>query len=147
MPISPKPSPGTMPDLEAEHAITRLFAAYAHALDAGRIDEVVEMFTEDGVFDAAIGGEVRGRANLHAYYSSQLTEPEWEPYRGGQHFASNLKIDVDRDRATATADLMLILPGDPSPRITFLGKYDDELARVGDTWRFTRRRTIQNLAR
>jgi ketosteroid isomerase-like protein len=126
-------------------AISRLMAAYAHALDAENYEAVVAMFTEDAVVDAAIGGVSRGRDALLSHYAAPRTEPGLSAFTGGRHFTSNLIVDVDGNKATAASDFICIVPDDPHPRIVFLGRYLDELERIDGEWRFSRRQTLQSL--
>ena len=123
--------------------VYEVLSSYSHALDSGRIDDVVEMYLEDGVFNAAIGGEIRGRSALRTYYTDQLTDPAWEGLRGGQHLLSNVVVESIEGGARSFCDLIYVVPTAQGPSIAFLGRYEDELVSAEGTWFFKRRRTIE----
>ena len=50
-------------ELAAREAIRETVARYAHLVDRGRIDELVELFAEDGTLEAA-GDPRRGGAGV-----------------------------------------------------------------------------------
>src|SRR2546427_8398227 len=51
-------------ELAAREAIRETVARYAHLVDRGRIDELVELFVEDGVLEAGGRPPPRGRAAI-----------------------------------------------------------------------------------
>src|SRR2546428_12146249 len=51
-------------ELAAREAIGETVARYAHLVDRGRIDELVDLFVEDGVLEAGGRPPPRGRAAL-----------------------------------------------------------------------------------
>jgi uncharacterized protein (TIGR02246 family) len=125
--------------------ITNLQSRYAHALDDGRLDEVLAMFTADGVFQAAVGGRMEGRDAIYAYFASQRTAPEWVPYRGGQHLVTNIIVTpTATDRVTAVSDFILAVPDEAGARVLFLGRYVDDIVRQDGEWLFAERQAIQN---
>ena len=109
-------------------------AAYAHALDDGRTDDVVATFCTDGGCDIHGLGTYEGHDALRAAYD------KWKPRRPQRHLVLNtLVTDWTEHEAHATSDVVFLLQGDAGWAIQLVGRYDDTLHRAGDTWRFHRR--------
>ncbi len=84
----------------AREEIRELVARYTHWADGGRIDQVVELFEPDAVFQAdnapellvgreAIGGFLGGLADTHGDEVGQTYM---------RHFVTNLMIDFESER-------------------------------------------------
>lgn len=113
--------------------IHELCARYTLTLDSHDIEGWANTFTEDGVFgygDRAI----IGRAKIAAYGHVHQT-------LASRHVNTSLLFDIDPsgDRATGTSATVLTLGTSQGYRVAFLGRYDDELRRVGGRWLFSRR--------
>jgi hypothetical protein len=125
--------------------ICDLLSRYSHALDSGRVFEAVAMFVEDGAFDAAVGDSAVGHDQLTAYFAAQQTEPDWLPYRGGQHLNTNTVIySREGDDVRSTTDFIYVVPTDDGPAIKFLGRYEDVIRWDGAAWKFVRRTVTAN---
>src|ERR1700678_2318056 len=75
-------------------------AAYAQALDSGRVDDLVALFTPDGVSDIAGVGTFEGHDALRTAYAGFV------PARPQLHLVSNTVITSWTDEeATAISDL------------------------------------------
>jgi len=109
-------------------------AAYTHALDDGRTDDVVATFCADGAVDIPGMGTHEGRDALHAAYT------KWKPRRPQRHLVANtLVTDWDATRASAVSDVIFLLQGEGGWAVQVVGRYHDTLHRVDGTWRFHRR--------
>src|SRR3954469_7106463 len=109
-------------------------AAYTHALDDGRTDDVVATFCTDGVCEIPGMGTHAGHDALRAAYT------RWTPRRPQRHLVVNtLVIDWSDHEATAVSDVVFLLRGDSPWAIQPLGRYHDTLHNDGGTWRFHRR--------
>lgn len=109
-------------------------AAYTHALDDGRTEDVVATFCPDGVCDIPGLGTHEGHDALRAAYS------RWTPRRPQRHLVVNTFVDEwGDDEAHATSDVVFLLQGDDGWEVQLVGRYHDTLHRDGDTWRFHRR--------
>lgn len=115
-------------------AIQQLYARYNHAIDFGDADGWAACFTEDGVFSAP-GTEVAGRESLRTFAADFSTRMR------ARHWTNNLLIDGDGDVARGRCYLALLRLGEEGVRIAATGRYEDELVRAGEGWRF-RRRTV-----
>lgn len=122
-------------------AIHDLIGRYNRAIDTGDADGWADCFLPDGVFDGVIG-RFEGRAALHGLATAYWTEPEYEPWRGCQHWVNNVVVDGDGegDAATLRCDHAMLKPDvDGGARIVLLASYHDRLARVDGRWRFVQR--------
>jgi ketosteroid isomerase-like protein len=109
-------------------------AAYTHALDDGRTDDVVATYCPDGVFEMPGTGTFEGHDALRETYAG------WKPARPQRHLVVNtLVTDWDDHEATAISDVVLILKGDSGWTIQFVARYHDILHHNDGTWKFHRR--------
>jgi SnoaL-like domain len=108
-------------------------AAYTHALDDGRTDDVVATFCTDGVCEIPGMGTHVGHDALRAAYT------KWKPRRPQRHLVVNtLVTEWSHHEATAVSDVIFILQGDAGWAIQVVGRYHDTLHFDG-SWRFHRR--------
>ena len=119
---------------EVVEGIRATIAAYTHALDDGRTDDVVATFCPDGVCDIPGMGTHVGHDALRAAYAS------WKPRRPQRHLVVNtLVTDWNEHEASAVSDVIFILQGDAGWAIEVVGRYHDTLHYDDGTWRFHRR--------
>jgi hypothetical protein len=109
--------------LEAKLDIQELAARYAYCCDHANWDQVVDLYTEDGVFDAStVYGKVyRGRTELLGFYENA-------PSAVAHHPTS--QFTEVRDTATATTMMKMIVL---FRRQAFSIDYQWELARADDS--------------
>ena len=124
--------------------IRQLLARYNLAIDLGRIDQWVDCFTPDGVFEcvglpdgAALGGRHQGPDALRAYAETHFAINKGR----ARHWNWNLLIEPSgEDRASMTCYLNALSAGQgESAVLRVTGIYEDELVR-DDDWRFGSRR-------
>ncbi len=110
-------------------------AAYTHALDDGRTDDVVATYCVDGICDIPGMGRHAGEAALRAAYT------KWRPRRPQRHLVVNtLVTDWHEHEAKAVSDVIFLLQTDGRWAVQVVGRYHDTLHRAGDgTWRFHQR--------
>ncbi|RAU99077.1 nuclear transport factor 2 family protein [Mycobacterium colombiense] len=108
-------------------AIRELLAGYALALDAGDVEECVQLFASDGEF-LVYGRTFAGRADIAGMFHEAAR---------GLHLTGSARIEVDGQRATARSQVLFVRAGDLQLRPAL---YDDELTRIDGRWRFARRR-------
>ena len=125
-------APSTYAD--AVEGIRATIAAYAHALDDGRAEDVVARFCPDGTFDAPGIGTFEGHdALLEAYRS-------WAPRRPQRHLVLNTHVsDWSGDEAEALSDVVMILEGKDGWGIQFVARYRDVFHHRDGEWRIHRR--------
>ena len=109
-------------------------AAYTHALDDGRTDDVVSTYCPDGVCDIPGMGTHVGHDALRAAYS------KLKPRAPQRHLVVNtLVTDWDADEAGAVSDVVFLLKGDAGWTVQVVGRYQDTLHHRDGEWRFHRR--------
>ena len=109
-------------------------AAYAHALDDGRVADVVATFCPDGTLVMGRGDDIVGHDALRTAYEG------WVPQRPQRHVVVNTHVTAWSDaEASAVSDLLFLLKGEAGWAVQMVGRYDDTLHQVDGTWRFHRR--------
>lgn len=116
--------------------IRRLTHEYVSALDGGRLDDLLALFTEDGVWDGTGWGipAVQGTAALREFFTSTMASN-----RGTCHLVLNHIIDVDGDTAKGTAYFHAFGRRLDGSLQDSLGLYSDSFARTARGWKFARR--------
>lgn len=128
----------TAPDLDpsVSAGVLAAIASYAQALDTGRVDDLVELFTPDGVSEIAGMATFEGHDALRAGYTGFVTE---QPQ---MHLAGNTVITSwSADEAKAVSNLAFFQRGDSGWAVQLVGRYDDTLRLYKGSWRFERRIT------
>ena len=122
--------------LEDLHAIGQLRAHYCQALDDGRWDDLVDLFTPDGAFVGL--STARGHDELRTFFS----DLQDGPLSAWWHFSSNETIDlVGTPAHAATGATWLDQPCVVDGRAhVAAGRYQDQMVRGDDgRWRFAER--------
>ncbi|MET9037258.1 nuclear transport factor 2 family protein [Streptomyces mirabilis] len=111
-------------------------AAYAQALDAGRVDDLTDLFWPDGVAEIAGVGTYEGQEAIRDGYAA------FAPTRPQLHLTANTVVTSwTEDEATAVSNLAFFQRGDAGWAVQLVGRYDDTLSRRDGAWRFQRRVT------
>ena len=120
--------------LEDREAIYRLQLAYRRHLDERDFAAYAALFAPDGEWRGPLG-TARGPAAIESFLDQTLERfPE---DKRTYHLISNVEIDVDGDRATASSTQCYVVRGkDDEPVVGHIGGYEDILVRVGGEWRF-----------
>lgn len=110
-------------------AIRNTVGRYCQFLDDGRVDDVAELFAENGVLDiAAFGIKQQGRAAIAA----QLRQTS-RPGVKGVHATFNPIIEIAGEAATGSFDYVWI-DFEGAPRIGLGGRYVFKLVRNAQSW-------------
>lgn len=129
-----------------ERACERLVVRYSHLIDHGAAAEVVDLFTDDGVFQ---GPHTRlvGRNEILAGMGVRQAQPGLR----SRHVCTNFICDViDEDHASGVVYLTLYrrdgVASDAGPAgvrgPTVVGEYRDAFARTPDGWRIASRECV-----
>ena len=122
--------------LEDLEAISRLMSLYCYHADNRDGENWSQVFTEDGVFETDLYGTYEGRATIRALEHRSFAI----------HYATNAIIDIDGDRARGR--WLLLMPcsfddGAGRKRAIWAGaKYENDLLRTSEGWRFKRVKLI-----
>lgn len=127
-----------MPSLEEEirelkdmEAIRQLKYQYARYADERNADALVQLFTEDAVWD---GGEQFGRYQGREAIRSFLTET-WKQLTWAIHLMTNPEIEISPSGDEATVRWYLWEPATISGRpLWMVGKYVDRCRKVDGKW-------------
>ncbi|HKA93669.1 MAG TPA: nuclear transport factor 2 family protein [Acidimicrobiia bacterium] len=124
-------------ELAAREGIRETIAAYAHRVDGGRFDELVDLFAPDGVLEVEGEPAHRGGDAIRAFVTG--TGADLAAGTGApriRHHVSNVLIELDGpDRARARCYFLAVT----DRGVDHWGRYRDELVRDGDVWRFAHR--------
>lgn len=111
-------------------------AAYSHALDAGKTEDIVELFLPDGVAEIAGQGTFEGHDGIRAGYANFV------PQQPQLHLVANTVITSHtEDEATAVSNLAFFGRGESGWAVQLVGRYDDTLRRQDGAWLFQKRVT------
>jgi 3-phenylpropionate/cinnamic acid dioxygenase small subunit len=124
-------------ELEAREQIRETIARYAHCVDGGRFDDLVELFTADGVLEVEGEPAHRGRDAIRAFVTGtgqDLARGQGAPRI--RHHVSNVLVELaGRDRARARCYFLAVT----DRGVDHWGRYRDDLVRAGGSWRFAHR--------
>ncbi len=128
--------------LEDRLAIGDLFVRYATALDRGDVETVVDCFTDDAALESPVIGVIAGREAIRGF------SERFAAQRAGgmqfRHMITNIAAEVEGDRALASAYLLVLITQDGKSRSLPPGRYQCEVVKQGDAWRFSRRVVIHD---
>ena len=123
--------------------IQQLLAAYSTAIDAGRFDDLDDLFTDDGEVDLSVTGGAYGPfGEVKAWLVETLSS-----MGAYMHLVSNTDLRLTGDTATARTACVNPLVLDPKSNAVYLicFWYDDEFARTSGGWRFRKRTQVKCL--
>lgn len=122
----------TLADVDA--GVRAALAAYTHALDDGRAEDVVATFCDDGVVDIPGMGTHEGTDALLDAYT------KWRPRMPQRHLVLNTHITRwDDHEAEAVSDIVFLLQVEGEWAVKLVGRYHDVLHHADGAWRFHRR--------
>jgi uncharacterized protein (TIGR02246 family) len=119
-------------NIEDKDAIRELTAKYCYAVVAQDSKALINMFTEDGVFDMSPEMHFEGRDQLAKLYTDKIDEVAPKP------FIQSHVITVNGDNATGNCAVEIRLIDD-GKAVTACGHYNDTYRKVDGDWKFARR--------
>ena len=123
--------------LEDKDAIRDLMTRYCLSIDAGRYDEWVDCFTEDGTFNSPILGKWQGADKLRAFTAKYK---EWTGDAQPRHCVMNILIELGGETATAESYLLMTHAAQGKTELVISGRYEDQIEKVEGMWRFKERK-------
>ncbi|MEI8056545.1 MAG: nuclear transport factor 2 family protein [Actinomycetes bacterium] len=129
-----------MIDYAARTAVLELYAAYAHTLDDGLVDEWAECFTVEGRLETSRPLVVEGRKNLVEL--GRL----WLAAQPGQtrHCSWHHQLTQDGDRIRGRCSAALLQTTESGVSIVFTATYRDLFAFEDDAWRIVERYVLMD---
>jgi 3-phenylpropionate/cinnamic acid dioxygenase small subunit len=118
-----------------EEQIRRTLSQFCVYLDERRFREWCEIFTEDAELFS-----YHGRQEIYDWISND--ELARVPDLVRKHTLHNILLEIDGDRATGTADLVMFDKYAGAPWKILTGKYTDEFVRDGDRWLIAKRQLV-----
>jgi 3-phenylpropionate/cinnamic acid dioxygenase small subunit len=120
--------------------IRSLLLEYGTTLDNRDLAAYSRLFAQNGKWTGPFVGSATGPAAILALLEKNLPAVAGEKPSGAHHLMTNMRIEMDGDRATAWSRWTYIVPGPKrEPTLLLSGHYDDVLAREGGRWRFQSR--------
>jgi hypothetical protein len=127
---------------DSSRAIENLIAEYAECIDAGDFAGVGRLLAHASVGAVGDSASLQGSDRIQRLFESTTRRYEDGTPRT-RHVTTNLWIDVDEERATASArssfTVLQAVPGLALQPIV-VGRYEDRFACEEGRWRFTERR-------
>jgi SnoaL-like domain len=125
-------------ELTAREGIRETIGRYAHLVDAGRIEELIALFAEDAVLEAADLPPARGHAAIEACFRGTgnrlVAASKGRPLI--RHHVSSIVIDLSGPDAADARSYFLAIT---ERGLDHWGRYRDRLVRIGERWLFTSR--------
>jgi uncharacterized protein (TIGR02246 family) len=132
--------------LEDREEIRALILAYGQAHDHRDYRMYASLFAANGEWIGGLG-TAKGPDAIFALMDKSIGHNPLPVGSGTFHVMTNDQIEIDGDRASATTKwLYLTAADDNSPKLTYLGHYDDEFVRENGRWRFLRRESISDIS-
>jgi len=132
--------------LEDREEIRALILAYGQAHDHRDYRTFASLFAANGEWIGGLGS-AKGPDAIFALMDKSIGHNPLPNGSGTFHVMSNDQIKVDGDRASSTVKWLYITAADDnSPKLTYLGHYDDEFIRENGRWRFLRRQSVSDIS-
>ena len=131
--------------LDEWFAVNELFVRYATSLDHCDVEGVVACFEPDGSLESPVLGRFEGAAGIRdfAQRTVRLKNEQGAQFR---HVVSNLRVDVQGERANAWCYLLDFVTRDGKTELLSPGEYDCMLKRTAGQFRFVERRVTMDRA-
>jgi hypothetical protein len=127
-------------ELIARERIRDTVAAYTHSGDRGRVEQLAECFTEDGVLEIKGQETATGRAGIITMLTGVVEHASAALADGRpgivRHFVTNLRFDEITPQLARTSSYFLVMTANGPDH---WGRYRDVLVPVGDRWLITHR--------
>ena len=117
-------------ELSARECIRDTVARYNHAGDAGRYEDMIACFADDGVLAVVGGASHRGHAELKTFLSG-VGETATPGFTSLRHCVTNLLIDVESPDAASGRSYFQVLT---DIGLDHWGRYRDRFVRTADLW-------------
>ena len=120
-------------------ALRHLLSTYGFNADLGRVEQYLDGWTDDGVYDLSEDMQLEGRAALEGLMSDPTGFQKLQIENRSQHLVANLFIKVTGDAAWAEGYSVVMLAGEDGVKIFAAGYNHWDFVRTAKGWRMTRR--------
>jgi hypothetical protein len=124
--------------IEDREAIQRLLMEYGRSLDNRDFATYSRLFATNGEWSGSFGS-YRGPAAIEAAMKKAFANAKDIPKGTNFHMMSNVIIDLQGDRATASSKWIFFTLDGSKPEGAIAGRYDDVLVREKGEWKFLKR--------
>lgn len=124
--------------IEDREAIQRLLMEYGRSLDNRDFVTYSHLFATNGEWSGSFGS-YRGPAAIQAAMEKTFANAKDIPKGTNFHMMSNVIIDLQGDRATASSKWIFYTLDKSKPEGAIAGRYDDVLIRENGAWKFLKR--------
>lgn len=132
--------------LEDREEIRALIMAYGQAHDHRDYRTFASLFAADGEWVGGLGS-AKGPDAIFALMDKSIGHNPLPQGSGTFHVMTNDQIEIDGDHASSTTKwIYLTAADDNSPKLTYLGHYDDVFIRENGRWRFLRRQSFSDIS-
>jgi 3-phenylpropionate/cinnamic acid dioxygenase small subunit len=137
-----------MTEVPADAQIRNVLARIAHLADDGTVEEYLEQFTDDAVWEmpanAAVGAPAdrrTGLADIAEAVRARRQSGLQGPGTGTRHAIITIDVAVEStESARSVAYWLFLTDTTATPRLTSVGRYEDRLRLVEGRWRLAHRR-------
>jgi hypothetical protein len=127
-------------EVAARVAIDDLFAAYVAGVDGAPLEELVELFTEDGVLVVHGGQEYHGRDWILGFLTTSRQTRGKSPVGKIRHFNSRPRIRFDSP--TSAHGTTYFFAMNEAQGVDHWGFYEEDLIALDGVWHFKRRAVV-----
>lgn len=120
--------------MEDRVEVRALLDAYSFLVDRGRIADLADLFTPDGVMEGPVGEAGVGRAGIEQFFRSAADRVA-EPPKLMRHHVTSCQVVVDGDDADAQSYFLALT----DLGLDHWGGYRDRIVRHRGSWRIVRR--------
>ena len=132
--------------LEDREEIRALILAYGQAHDHRDYRTFASLFAANGEWIGGLG-TAKGPDAIFALMDKSIGHNPLPNGSGTFHVMTNDQIKIDGDRASSTTKWLYITAADDnSPKLTYLGHYDDQFVRENGRWRFLKRQSVSDIS-
>ena len=119
-------------------AIRNVVARLAQLADEGDLEEYVELFADDALWEMP-GAAIQGRDNLLAGAIERRAAGTVGPGSNTRHVITTQAVAVDGDDATSDVYWQFWVNTATEPSIALFGTYSDRLVRTSEGWKLAHR--------
>jgi 3-phenylpropionate/cinnamic acid dioxygenase small subunit len=129
--------------IEDEKQIRDVMVQYGQYLDVLDLASYAQLFAKEGEWSGLLSEytTIKGPENIRAAMEKAFAERTYDPQRiTNLHLISNIKIDVDGDRATGYSRWTVLSRNESdAPHVRVSGRYEDVFIREEGRWKFRSR--------